>query len=239
MSFKEKIYHIVKVIPLIYLLAFLFYKNHVLSIILCFSAFVYPSIENKKIIKRRKAELNMQFKDMLYSLHSSLSAGKSIELSFMGIKDDLRILYPGNDTYIVIEAIYIAKKLEMNETIEASLDDFAKRSGLEDIRNFAEVFRICKRTGGNVVEAIKRTACIINDKIEIKQDIGIMLASKNLERKVLNIMPIIILGMLTISAKDYIEPVYSMAAGRIVMSIAAVLIIVSYFISKKMVDIEI
>ena len=239
MPFKEKVYHIVKVVPVIYFLAYLFYESHLLCISLSFLAFAYPLIENKKIIKKQKSELNLQFKDMLYSLHSSLSAGKSIELAFMGMADDLRILYPGSDTYIVIEAIYIARKLEMNETIEASLDNFAERSGLEDVKNFAEVFKICKRTGGNIVEAIKRTTTIINDKIEIKQDIDTMVANKNLERKVLNVMPVIILTLLSFTAKDYIEPIYKFTAGRIVMSIAFVLITISYFISKKIMNIEI
>lgn len=238
MPLRIKVFHAVKVMPVIYFITFLFYRSHVVSLFFSLLAFAYPAIENKKIINKRKTELNMQFKDMLYSLSSSLSAGKSIELAFMAVVGDLEILYP-KDAYIVMEALYITRKLKMNETIEAALDDFAERSGLEDVRNFAEVFRICKRTGGNVIEAIKRTIDIINDKIEIKQDIDTMLADKKLERKVLNVMPIVILALLYFTAEDYIGPIYSIATGRIVMTIAAGLIIISYFISKKIMDIEI
>lgn len=239
MPLKEKIYHILKVMPIIYFLVYLFYKSHLFSLILSLAAFAWPSIENKKVIKKRRNELNLQFKDMLYSLHSSLSAGKSVELAFVGAVDDLAILYPSPDTYIIMEAIYIVRKLEMNETIESALDDFAYRSGIEDVQSFAEVLRICKRTGGNIADAIKRTTSIINDRIEIKQDIDTMLARKNFERKVLNIMPVIMLVLLSATAGDYINPVYTVPIGRIVMSIAALLITISYFISKKIMDIDV
>jgi tight adherence protein B len=238
MPFKEKIYHIVKVIPIIYFISYLYYKNHVLSAILSVLAFLYPVIENKKAVKKRKDELNMQFKDMLYSLQSSLSAGKSIEMAFMAVADDLKILYP-KDAHIVMEALYITKKLEMNETIEEALDDFAERSCLDDVKNFTEVFRISKRTGGNVIDAIKRTIDIINDKIEIKQDIDTMLANKKLESKILNIIPVFILALLHFTAEDYINPIYNIATGRIVMTVSAALTIISYFISKKIMNIEI
>ena len=238
MPLKERIYHIVKAMPVIYFVSYLFYKNHILSAIISLLAFIYPAVENKKAVNKRKNELNIQFKDMLYSLRSSLSAGKSIELAFMAVADDLKILYP-KDAYIVNEALYIARKLEMNETIETALDDFAERSGLDDVKNFAEVFRISKRTGGNVIEAIKRTIDIINDRIEINQEINTMLANKKLESKILNIMPIAILALLHFTATDYINPIYNIATGRIVMTVSAILIVISYLISNKIMDIKI
>ena len=54
-----------------------------------------------------------------------------------------------------------------NIPIEALLSNFAQRSGVEDIENFANVFATCYRKGGNIKEIIKNTAEIIGDKIEI------------------------------------------------------------------------
>lgn len=238
MSTKEKFFNIIKVVPLIYLLSYLFYKSHILSIIFSLGALFYPSFKVKKIIKKRKEELNIQFKDMLYSLQSSLWAGKPIELAFGEVVKDLRILYPDPATYIILESSCIVKKIEMNKTVESAIQNFAERSGVDDIKDFAEVLQICKRTGGNLVEVVKRTTCIINDRIEMEQDINTMLAKRNLERKVLNIMPVMVLALLSITAGDYIGPVYTTIAGRIVMTLAALLLVVAYLISKKIMDIE-
>lgn len=239
MSAKEKFLNVTKVMPIIYLISYLFYKNHILSFILSFGALFYPRFKVKKIINKRKEELNIQFKDMLYSIQSSLWAGKPIELAFIEAVKDLRILYPDPTNYIIIESSIIARKIEMNETVENAVADFGERSGIDDIQDFAEVLNICKRTGGNLVEVAKRTTSIINDRIQIEQDINTMLAKRDLERRVLNIMPIAILILLLITAGDYINPIYDKAIGKIAMTFAATLIIIAYFISKKIMDIEI
>lgn len=52
-------------------------------------------------------------------------------------------------------------------------------------------------------------------------------------------MPAAILILLSLTAEDYIIPIYNTAAGRIVMTIAALMFVIAYFISKKIMDIEI
>lgn len=187
----------------------------------------------------RKNELNIQFKDMLYSLSSSLSAGKSIELAFKDVLKDLSIMYPDPDASIIKEAGYIARKIDMNETVESALCDFARRAHSEDIDSFVDVFRTCKRMGGNMVEIIRNTSNIINDKIEIKQEINTILAERRFEQKVLNVLPILLILLLSLSAGDYMYPVFNTGTGRAVMSVAIILLIGAYFISKKITDIDV
>lgn len=67
----------------------------------------------------------------------------------------------------------------MNENIESILKDFATRSGIEEIHHFADVFSVCKRSGGNLVEIISTTSRMIGERIEIKQEIETSLTSKN------------------------------------------------------------
>ena len=52
MSVKEKIFNVIKVMPVIYLLSYLFFKNHIFSFILSFGALLYPNFKVKKIIDK-------------------------------------------------------------------------------------------------------------------------------------------------------------------------------------------
>lgn len=239
MGTREKSLYTAAAAVVIYAIGFIFYRSHILSVLLCPLALIYPRYKTRDIIAKRKKELNLQFKDMLYSLSSSLSAGKSVESAFREVLKDLEILYPDTDTYIIREVGYIVKKIEMNETVEVCLEDLAKRAKLEDIDNFVDVFQTCKRTGGNLIEVIKNTSNIINDKIEIKQDIDTMLAQRKFERKVLNIMPILMVAVLSTSAADYIDPVFHTISGRIAMSVSILFMAAAYFVSKKVMDINI
>lgn len=222
----------------IFVAAFIFYRSVPLSALLVPLALLYPGYRTRVIIIKRKKELNLQFKDMLYSLSSSISAGRSVETAFREVLRDLSVQYPEPDTFILAEVRRIIGRLEMNETLEEALSDFAERAKLEDVENFANVFNICKRSGGNIVEVIKNTTAIINDRIEIGQEVDMMLAERKFEQKVLNIAPILMILLLSASAPDYMSPVFNTGSGRAVMSVSILLLMAAWLISAKLGDIK-
>ncbi len=239
MTHKEKIIYIFIAAGVIFVVAYIFYRSIFLSIMMMPFALLYPKRRTHEIINQRKQKLTLQFKDALYSLSSSVSAGKSIEIAFKEAVKDLLILYPDSNTMIIQEMQYMINRIEMNEPIESALKDFANRSHIEDIQNFADVFQTCKRSGGNLVQVIKNTSEIIQEKITIRQEIDTMIAEKKFEHKVLMIMPIAIMLLLSTSAEDFMAPVFTETIGKLVMTVAIFMMGIAYYISKKIMEIEI
>lgn len=239
MSNTEKLMYSIVAVVSVFIVAYIFYHSFVLALLLSPIGLFYPAIRKKEIIKKRKNELTLQFKDMLFSLSSSLSAGKSVEMAFRNVLSDLSIVYPDPDTYILRETEYIIRKISMNETVEEALSDFSDRAHLEDIDDFVDVFRTCKRTGGNLIDVIRNTSNIINDKIMIGEEINTILSEKKFEQKVLNVIPILMVLFLTLSADDYMEPLFNSIIGRLAMTASIGLLIIAYFVSKKITDIKI
>lgn len=218
--------------------AFIFYRSFILSALLTPLALLYPRLKTRDIVAKRKKELNIQFKDMLYSLSSSISAGKTVEGAFREVLKDLPVMYPEPSAFILVEVRRILSRLDMNESLENALADFSKRAKLEDVNNFVSVFNICKRSGGNITEVIKNTSSIINDRIEVGQEVDTLLAERKFEQKVLNVIPILMILLLSASAPDYISPVFGTAAGRLTMSISIMLLAAAWFISSKVSNIK-
>lgn len=239
MPVEEKWVCIVSAGAVIFTAGYIFYRSILFSLILSPLAFLYPRLRTKDIILKRKNELSLQFREALYSIASSLSAGKSIEAAFRDTQKELSIQYPEMGTYIISELEQINKRIDMNETVEEALADFADRSHLEDIINFADVFSICKRTGGNLVQVVKNTAEIISEKIDVKQEINVMLTEKKLEHRILNLMPIFIVLLLSTSAEEFMAPVFTEPLGRAAMTFSLLLFAVAYFVSGKIMDIEV
>lgn len=239
MAFTEKVLYIAAAAVFIYVTAFVFYRSHIISLLLAPLAFMYPRIRSAELLAKRRRNLNTQFKDMLYSLSSSLAAGKSMENSFKEVLRDLTVLYTSPAEYIILETEYMARRIEMNETVEAVLSDFARRANIEDVENFSDVFQTCKRTGGNIVEVIRNTSGIINDRIEVRQEIDMLLAQRKFEQKVLNVVPVLLIMLLSASAADYMEPVFTTTMGRLVMTVAIGLLAVAWFISKRIMNIKV
>ena len=66
-----------------------------------------------------------------------------------------------------------------------------------------------------------------------------MLTEKKFEQKLLNIIPIALILMLSLNAKEYMQPVFNTGIGRIMMTISIVLLGAAYLISKRIMDIEV
>lgn len=239
MSKEEKIINIVIAAVTIFAVGFVFYKNVILSALLALLAFKWPKIRTKQIIEKRKKELSVQFKDMLYSLSSSLTAGRSVESGLKEALKDLQIIYPDPNTNIIKEVEYIVRGIEMNETIENMFEQLSERTHIEDVENFTDIFRTCKRTGGDLIQVIRSTSQSIGEKIEIKQEIDTMISGKKFEFKALMIMPIFLILMLTYTSPDYMEPVFTTLVGRVVMTIAICLFAIAYLVGSKIMKIEV
>ena len=79
LSRNEKIMYTTIAAIFLFALGYLFYHSIILSALLALLSVKFPKMMRGKIISKRKKELNLQFKEMLYSLSSSLSAGRSVE----------------------------------------------------------------------------------------------------------------------------------------------------------------
>jgi len=239
LSKKEWLFHFCLAAVFLFFVAYVFYHSIFLSALVSLLAFFYPRLKTKEIIAQRKKELALQFKEALYALSSSLMAGHSLESAFNEALKDLYLLYPDPQSYIIQEFTYITRRIAMNETIEEALADFAERAHLEDIDSFVDVLVISKRSGGNIVEIIKNTSAILGDKLQIKQEIDTLLAERKFEQKVLNLMPIAMILLLTWSTGDYMHPVFSTLFGRLMMTIAVIMFGLAYFLSQKIMSIEV
>ena len=195
----------------------LFYKSVVGGIIILPFGLVFERVSRKRLIEKRKAELSSQFVEFLQVIMTSLKAGSSLERAVSSARERLYSLY-NSDSMIINELISMESSLKMNIPIEDILYDFGKRSGIEDINQFAEVCKVSKRAGGNLIKVMEHTIRCIVDKNEMEREISALISGKKLESKFMTaILPAILL-YLNLSMSDMMDSLYSGAFGRIVMS---------------------
>lgn len=239
MSINEKIKYGVMGIIIVFVFCILFYGNVVMGALVSGIGILYLPYKRKALIIERKKILKRQFKEGLYALSSSISVGKSIEQAFIEARNDLQIIYWDKETFIIQEFEIIARKIAMNETIESALIDFAQRADDEDICNFTNVFLTAKRSGGNLVEIMKYTTATINEKIEIMDTIDVLITGKKYEQKILGLMVPLIIIYLHVFSSGFLDVMYETVTGKIAMTVALIVYLLSLIISKKVVEIEV
>ena len=239
MSVIEWILYAVLAGGCLFCVGYVFYQHMILSGILAIFGLMYPKIRRKQIIASRKQRLNLQFKDMLYSLSSAVGAGNSVEHAISITLEDMRQQYNDPDAFIIKELELMVNRIAMNRTIEEVLNDFAERSHLEDIQTFANIFEISKRTGGNLIEIIRNTTQIIADKIETQTEIQTLIAGQQMEQKVLMVMPVGLVFFMTKTGSGFMDPIFTTLTGRLVATVSLVVILLGSLWAKKIADIKI
>ncbi len=217
---------------------YLFYQHTAIALGFCSIGLGAPRFRRDQLIRIRKNKLNVQFRQALSCLSASLTAGKSVESAFREALLDLKLLYPDPSTYIVKEFAIILRRIENGEPVEAAVREFARRAEMEDVTGFADVLLTCKRTGGNLVEVMKRTSAMIGDKLEIQQDISVMVAQKKFESNLLLIAPFCMVALLGISSPDYMEPMYH-GVGHIIMTACLILLGICFWLIRRIMNIRI
>ena len=155
--------------------------------------------------------------------------------SFTGAEEDLAVQFtPEAD--IVKEVRLIRIGLDNNIGIENLLLNFAERSGIDDVRNFANVFATCYKKGGNIKDIIKNTTSIIGDKIEIQMELETMVAGQKNEQNIMLVMPVVFIIVLKSMGGDLID--LKSPVGIISVTAAIAIFILAYFISKRILNIK-
>lgn len=198
---------------------------------------LFLPMRTKSIIAKRKKELNHQFRDMLDALTTSLSAGKNVTDSFAAVYDDLKVQYDA-DAYILRELELILSGIQNNVAIEDVLEDFGRRSDIDDINSFANVFKISYRKGGNIKDIIRNTHSILSDKMEISEDIETLVTSNKLEQNIMIVMPIALIGVIKLMSPEFAAN-FTTPSGIISTTISIVIFVIAYFIGKAVLDIKI
>lgn len=222
-----------------FMVGMIFYDNLVISLVLSGLGISYIPGRIKDLIKKRKELLKLQFKDALYFVSVSLSAGRSFEMALVDAERTLENVYPDKNADILMELELINARVMMNIPVEQALNDLAKRSHIEEIKNFADVFSISKRAGANLVEVIKNTSSLIREKIEVKNEIENFIAGKKLEQKILSLTPFVLVFVIKATSSDFLSPLFDTMPGRTVMTIALLMLLAGFLISKKIMNIEV
>jgi tight adherence protein B len=167
---------------------------------------IYPRFYAESLKRKRSERLRLQFKEALQALSSSLAAGRSLENAFASLEGDLMILLGETRSDLMMEIRGIVNRMKNGESLDVPLQDFAGRSGLEEVKNFADAVSICKRQGGDMIEVVRKTSQWIGEKLEVEQEVTVLIARKKLEARLMMGMPFAFVGVLGFMAQDYMEP---------------------------------
>lgn len=237
-SMRERFLFIGQGISLCVLVNYLFYRKILAFLFMLPVPYLWFRYKVKERNQTRKKELNYQFRDALNMLSVSLRAGYSMENGLIEAEKDMRKLN-GSGSEMVQELSYINRQIKLSIPVEELLTDLAARSEVEDIKDFASVFRIARKTGGNLAEIVTDCAGRISEKIEVDKAIEMAVAAKKFEQTIMSCMPCGIILYMQLTSPGFFDGLYGTLFGVVFMSICLILYVVSFWTGRRIVRIEV
>ncbi len=197
---------------------------------------LFPLYRRKDIFAAQKQQITMEFKESLFILSASLRAGESLESAFRSTVEEMEL---SQFPHLYKEWRAILARMQLHQSLEMLLSEYAARTRIDEIMSFASIIAVSKRTQGDITSVIDHTAGLLQEKIEMQQELVVILARKKTEQRIMNVMPMVVIAMLTTMSPDYVAPLYSTIEGRLVMTVCILLACASLLIARHIANIVI
>jgi tight adherence protein B len=204
-------------------IGYLFYKSWLASIFLMpFGWLAVPGMQGWLSVRQRRF-LAGQFRQFLYAFSTSLSAGRSVENALLAAERDLAMIDPSGKSLLFRELSAMNGQIRNGLSAEKAFARFAERVPIQEAAQFSAGFSLCKQTGGDLVELVRRSAALIGEKIEMQQEMEAITAQKRFEAKAMAAIPFALIAFLAFGSPDYMAPLYG-GMGRLIMTAVLLLL---------------
>jgi len=220
-------------------IVYLFYNR--IWMILGYPLMIPFLMERFRHRKKVMDEINLlvQFRDFLYSLSVSVASGRQMGQGWVEAEAYMATLYDENSIFRVELSHMIYRFQEAREPEDQILMDLSLKYPLEDMKTFAEVYRICRSTGGDLEKSILTTIQVLLDKMEIQQEFNALTAQKKYEAKIIAVIPFFMLALLRFASPGYLNILYNSLEGFLLMTLAISLILGSFLWMTKLLEVRI
>ncbi len=233
---KEKVFCLFEGILLNAMISILFYDSFAAAIPGMVLVVFYFKEKKHMFVRKRMQGMRRELKEFLNLLITALQTGRSLENAFIEATKDLA-RYVESETPLVLELKQICVKINLGEPMEKLLREFSRRSHLEELEYFSEVFSVGKRSGGNIVSIMKNTIYMLQERMEAEAEIITAITEKKLEFQLMTVIPLAIILYLRIGAGNLINSLYGNVTGICVMTVCLAFYGGCYLYGKRLLEI--
>lgn len=122
--------------------------------------------------------------------------------------------------------------------IDESLLGLADRVDLVDVRLFVTSVLIQREAGGNLAEKLHNLSTIIRARFKFRRQVKIHTAHGRMTGTVIGIAPFVATLFLYLVNPDYMEPLFTEPAGRVMIAGALISMMLGFVFIRRIVDIE-
>ena len=162
----------------------------------------------------------------------------SMEQSVTECRREMERLFGERDD-LVRELRYMESQMQVGVPVEQLFWNLGQRSGVEEIRNFGDIFLIARRSGGNLGKILGNLAEVLGEKIRVTGEIQVAIAGKKLEQMVMSLVPGAMILYMQLTSRGFLDVLYHNLPGALVMTGCLGVYLFSFRMGRKIVRIQV
>lgn len=181
---------------------------------------------------KRIETMRAQLPDAFTVVGSSLSSGLSLVQA---------LEYAAKETPAPLgpELWRLVNDVSAGRSLGEALERFRETVPLRELKTISTAIEIQHRVGGNMREMLEQATSSVRQSLELRMSLHSQTAQSRLSAKVVGLMPLVLLGIISLLSKDYIQGFFGSPAGIVLFSIGILLDVVGYAIIRKIMEIEV
>jgi tight adherence protein B len=183
-------------------------------------------------IARRRAAFGDQLPDVLQLVAGSLQSGFSLPQALSAVVREDSQPAAGEFSRALAET-------RIGAELEAALDRVADRMDSTDLCWTVMAIRIQRTVGGNLVEVLRNTVVTMRERAQLRRHVRALSAEGRLSAYILLALPLFIGAWLFIGRRSYVHPLYSTPFGLVMLTAAAIFMVLGSLWMRALVKVEV
>lgn len=206
--------------------------NFVLALIGAVVGFYAPRLYVRFLQSRRLKAFNNQLGDTIVLLANSLRSGYSLLQSMETAAKE--IAQP-----MAAELVRVTREVGLGLSLQEAMENMLRRMPSEDLDLMITAINVQHEVGGNLAEILDNIAHTIRERIRIFGEIRTITAQQRLSGIILAALPVILAFIMYLLNPGYISRMWQDLCGLIMLFTGAVMIVIGYFVIRRITNIEV
>jgi tight adherence protein B len=181
---------------------------------------------------RKRRLFGDQLPDNLDVIASGLRAGHSLVGSLASVVSDAP--EPSRS-----EFQRVVGDEQLGIDLADALGALGRRMRSRDMEQVALVAAVQNETGGNAAEVLDRVTESIRERQELRRLVRTLTAQGRLARWIVSALPVGLLLFIAVANGNYMKPLFTHTSGKIMLSVAALMVIAGSVVIGRIVDIKV
>jgi tight adherence protein B len=194
--------------------------------------FVVPIVYVNMRQTRRLRAFNDQLPDVLDHLVGSLRAGYGLLQAVEWVSRQMP--HPAGT-----EFDRVIREVQLGRSLNDSFDSMVRRLNSDDLALIITAIKIQHEVGGNLADILETVAHTIRERVRIEREIVVLTSQQRYSGYVLMVMPIALAVILYVINPSYERQLFTPGPTLCIPISTAIMMIVGFFVMRRIVDIEV